>query len=955
MNNPEIDKFIREHNLSEEAQAELIRILTEADTLESKSEFPTSPVNVQVSTESDCDTDSNVARAGSIFTKETAFHIGWDEPFIHGQTLVPNQEDSRTVMGGDNQKFLIEVSRGNVDDPDRPPISLKEPEWCEALPTTVEGEPSVSLGGYDDMGQLGIGGMGEVRRVRDRNLNRVIAMKVANRELVKSSELLNRFIEEAQTTAQLQHPGIIQVHELGKLLDGRHYFTMKEVRGRTLAQIIYDAHNNQSEPQEEQYARVRMRRLIDMFYRVCEAVAYAHSRGVIHRDLKPENIMVGDHGQVLVLDWGLAKILGSSRKQSEKTSFEPVITDRSASKWATMMGTVSGTPAYMPPEQAMGKVEQTDTRTDVYALGAILYQILSGKAPFEGPDSHNILTQVVHSSPVPLCMQKSVFYPFPDELVSICERSMQYFRDDRYQNGNELARHIEEWLSGFRERERALELVVNAVQMDDEVRETYRQADNLRKEASDLLESIPTWASENEKVSGWKLEDEADRLEVKAEFRTFEAEQNLYGALIHVPHLAEAHRSLVSHHKRSHQHAEKAHNLLAARRAEAYLRVHLESLHILDPERQQHEAYLKGTGFLSLLTDPPECSVFLYRWDSYNRRLIPMFEGSLGQSPLNNVPVPMGSHLLMIQAKGFETIRYPISIRRQEYWQCIPPGQDNPVSIKLPKEGTISDEEICIPPGWFVFGGDPEAPGVGPRRLLWLDGFVIMRTPVTNRSYLEFLNDLVNQGLTNDALKYAPREHYGTRDDTPIIYKLDSMGYFFPESEADLELPVTMVDWVDATEYARWLSQKTGVLWRLPDEREWEKAARGVDGRIFPWGDFLDPSWCCMNQTHQTGKIPGPVEVEQFPTDISPYGVTGLGGNVGDWCENDYHADPSDAENKGCDLDEEDQSINEGQDKVFRGGSWNRKEGLCRSAARDSCDPCHHKEHIGFRLVRPLE
>ena len=206
----------------------------------------------------------------------------------------------------------------------------------------------VNHGRYTDLGEIGRGGMVVAQRVQDPELNRQLAMKIIDPKLLGQDSALTRFVNEAQTLSQLQHPNIVPVHELGQLEDGRYYFTMKEVKGQPLSEIIRRVHeassNHRWESSKEGW---NLRRLMDVYTRICAAVAFAHSRGVIHRDLKPENILIGDYDQVLVVDWGIAKIMGQGGSEVEET-----VQVTEAKAYQTQMGSIAGTPAYMAPEQA---------------------------------------------------------------------------------------------------------------------------------------------------------------------------------------------------------------------------------------------------------------------------------------------------------------------------------------------------------------------------------------------------------------------------------------------------------------------------------------------------------------------------------------------------------------------------------------------------------------------------
>jgi serine/threonine protein kinase len=308
-------------------------------------------------------------------------------------------------------------------------------------------------------GEIARGGMGAILKVWDEDLRRSLAMKVILGKAESSGgtppvdrRLLARFLEEAQVTGQLDHPGIVPVHELGLDAEGRVYFTMKLVKGRDLKQIFELAIEEQEGWNET--------RALGVILKVCEAMAYAHKKGVIHRDLKPANVMVGGFGEVFVMDWGLARVLGQKDthdlrlqplpgSSSLKTERREERQDAPDSPLFTMDGDVVGTPCYMPPEQARGEIEKLSARSDVYSIGAMLYHLLARQMPYCPPDvrvtNRTVLGLVLHGPPAPIeNLRKGV----PAELVAICEKAMAREASARYADTQALAEDLRAYLEG---------------------------------------------------------------------------------------------------------------------------------------------------------------------------------------------------------------------------------------------------------------------------------------------------------------------------------------------------------------------------------------------------------------------------------------------------------------------------------------------------------------------------
>jgi len=285
------------------------------------------------------------------------------------------------------------------------------------------------------------GGMGAILDARDDATQRGVAMKVMLDG--SSPDDLARFVAEARVTAQLEHPNIVPVHELSVDENGQPFYTMKMVRGITLKKVLELIAS--AEATAKKYP---LGALLTIFQKVCDALAFAHAKGVIHRDLKPENIMLGDFGEVLVMDWGLAKVLGSASDPGAAGTNAVSVRQTEGSGSVTMAGSIMGTPQYMAPEQARGEVESLDARSDIYALGAILYHTLALRPSVTGDDAMEIVEKVARGETEPLT-SPSKTRPIPDSLAAVCRKAMALEPAARYQSVPALQAEIEAFQNGF--------------------------------------------------------------------------------------------------------------------------------------------------------------------------------------------------------------------------------------------------------------------------------------------------------------------------------------------------------------------------------------------------------------------------------------------------------------------------------------------------------------------------
>ena len=353
------------------------------------------------------------------------------------------------------QKSATSASRPVVEGAEPPPAAeiaqrkddlLPQPAAGDAAPHESPEASSASVVGISPVGAasegatyrvirpFAKGGMGKISIARDIPLKRDVALKELRDSAADNPDSRQRFVAEAEITGQLEHPGVVPVYALGIDDQGKPFYAMRFVEGPTLQQAIEHLHKSPT--------AAELRMLLRPFVMVCHTMAYAHDRGVIHRDIKPANIMLGKFGETLVMDWGLAKPLATG-DSPESTVGDVAQRQLAERPEVTAPGRIMGTPAYMPPEQASGKVDELGPAADIYGLGAVLYQVLTGKPAYQGGSSTEVIEKVRAAPPPP---PSSVCPSVPRALEAICLRAMARQAQDRYPSATALAEDVQHWL-----------------------------------------------------------------------------------------------------------------------------------------------------------------------------------------------------------------------------------------------------------------------------------------------------------------------------------------------------------------------------------------------------------------------------------------------------------------------------------------------------------------------------
>ena len=764
----------------------------------------------------------------------------------------------------------------------------------------VEGEvppPELQLGShkYRILGELGSGGMGRVYLAFDQDLGRNVALKMLR---APGDEGSQRFLDEARVMAQLDHPNIVPVHEVGRAEGGRLYYTMRVVQGRTFGALLEDR------------AGHSLARLAQLFLQIGQGVAFAHAKGVVHGDLKPSNVMIGAHGEVFVLDWGLSRLVSASLSVPGHEGIRK--------------GQVAGTPLYMAPEQARG--EDVDARTDVYALGAILYEMLTLRPPFTG-DVEQVLFAVRSTEP-PGPRHVAPGREIPRALEEACLRALAKDRSARQPSVHSLMSEVRDWLESEADRERRREVAQDIARNGRDHLEEYltrkKALVELEREAKDVARRFEGWEPVEQKEPLIEAEDRVTAARRELSELASTVVGTLERALAFESENATAREAMADYYWNRFQEAERS----GREEDQAFF-----ARRVLEYHDGKYDRELGGEGTLTLDSDPPGADVTLHRIEPAGFVVEPGEGRPLGTTPLEGVPLSMGSHLLTVRRQGFREVRYPVLIGRNERWEG---------TVRLFDERSLGEGFLHVPAGPFVCGGDDGARRSLPRDRPFVEDLFLAEHPVTMEEYLEFLNDLARREGVETAVARSPRR--SARDPVTSYLRVDGSGTLHlreVDSEGDRwdpRLPVVGVTWNDAVAYCEWRSAREGRRFRLPTEIEWEKASRGVDGRWFPWGWRFDPTLCNMEESRR--ERPAPVPIDEFPTDRSVYGIRGTAGNVQEWTATER-------------VEGEGSSARTG--RVVRGGAWQSVRSHVRCAARYDYAAETTSDIIGFRIAVDLD
>lgn len=770
----------------------------------------------------------------------------------------------------------------------------------QAIRAALGGVKNTSIKRFSQIHTIGLGGIGTVLSAYEKHLDRNLAIKMLRPAFRDNRDSINRFIQEARATAHIAHPNIVPVYELGIFEDTGPFFTMKRVEGVTLQHVL----QRLNEGDDTYVKKYTLRNLLNIFISTCHGVAYAHSQNIIHRDLKPSNIMLGDYGEVMVMDWGLAKRAKPAQGRTLQTPAPVSVDEQDITK--TLDGEVTGTPAFMSPEQACGDNSAVDMQSDIYSLGAMLYVMLTKqRSPFPSGLNTQEILQLNAESKFISPRKRMPKLKIPPELNAITMKAMSREKEQRYATVLDLIHDIRCYLDHYpvnaypeplyitffkacRRRPLIPTTVVTAITAliiafgfqiynKNERFNFYIKQANENIRAGDMMyarsKSVIKRLTEL-RQSGETNDEKFDAL--NKQLNMFSAALNNYynvaeGFLEKIEatgsRSAEAESRLGYIMKNRIYYSLLSEDYQTTKRLIELMRLNKRPQSYLQVS-QNKTLYRKmnlvfyDEGIINLESTPVTCQIRIKELHDKKSGLKYLEDKLLGLTPIKQLTVSAGSYLLTVyNIKNKTTIKVPLQVEAGDI-----------IHEKIYVPDHIPEGMTYIPAGAYYAG---TASASHKMQKKYLPGFFIKTAEVTFGEYLRFwltLTDSVKKQnyramllLNKNSRRLAPAWDNSAK----LYFRLKP------------EYPVCGISHAAAEAYCRWISIQRHYPCRLPTADQWEKAARGVDGRKYLWGCHIKPKSILIpeNQT-AIKKYPFGAPAATFPLDTSIYGIHDMGGNV---------------------------------------------------------------------------